>query len=213
MCKFNVGYFTILVSYNPAGINYSAVVSSKDLFQEHCLLHLEDSNGTYCRMQRRIYYTRYSPSCVLILIPFKKLGWGTRARQAGARRRKRLFNRLCKILWYHMEVAQSKLWASGSSCLCLQSRPISTATDYVTSLKLAKFRTISMKDRCLSWSCSLGMIARKGKDNHCVCFMCRSWSHLCRSWDWSQPQGLGDSTKEMIKKNFSTKIHFFPTSI
>ena len=33
--------------YNTTDKNYSTVVSSKDLSKEHCLLHLEDTKGTY----------------------------------------------------------------------------------------------------------------------------------------------------------------------
>ena len=54
------------VGYNTADKNYGAVVFSKELSKEQCLLHLEDSKGTYCRItnRRRIYSMRYSPSCV-----------------------------------------------------------------------------------------------------------------------------------------------------
>ena len=36
--------------YNIADKNYGAVVYSKELSKEQCLLHLEDSKGTYCRI-------------------------------------------------------------------------------------------------------------------------------------------------------------------
>ncbi len=38
------------VGYNTAGKNYGAVVYSKNLFKEQCLLHLKDGKGTYCKI-------------------------------------------------------------------------------------------------------------------------------------------------------------------
>ena len=55
------------VGYNIDDKNYGAVVYSKELSKEQCLLHLEDSKGTYCRITdqtKRIYSMRYSPSCI-----------------------------------------------------------------------------------------------------------------------------------------------------
>ena len=37
------------VGYNIADTNYGAVVYSKTLFKEQCLMHLEDGKGTYCK--------------------------------------------------------------------------------------------------------------------------------------------------------------------
>ena len=38
------------VRYNIADKNYSTVVYPKELSKEQCLLHLEDSKGTNCRI-------------------------------------------------------------------------------------------------------------------------------------------------------------------
>ena len=40
------------VGYNAADKNYGAVVFSKELSKKQCLLHLEDSKGTYCRITK-----------------------------------------------------------------------------------------------------------------------------------------------------------------
>ena len=68
------------VVYNIADKNYGAVVYSKELSKEQCLLHLEDGKGTYCRItdqtKEDILNEILSKLC-MILIPFKKLdkGW------------------------------------------------------------------------------------------------------------------------------------------
>ena len=67
------------VRYNIADKNYGAVVYSKELSKEQCLLHLEDGKRTYCRItdqtKEDILNEILSKLC-MILIPFKKLDKG-----------------------------------------------------------------------------------------------------------------------------------------
>ena len=60
------------VSYSPTSMAKRAVVSLKELSEEQCLLHLEDSKRTYCRIRMRRYSMRYSPSCVWSSYPSKR---------------------------------------------------------------------------------------------------------------------------------------------
>jgi hypothetical protein len=119
------------VGYDNADKNYGAVVSSKELFKEQCLLHLEDGKGTYCLIAdktRRDILEEILSRLKSILIPFKKQGEGwkhvvesifrdsTKAVEGG---------RLCAfyIIWKLHKAAN----ASG-----LRSRPIAAAIEYVT---------------------------------------------------------------------------------
>ena len=63
------------VGYNTADKNLGAVVYSKDLFKEQCLLHLEDSKGTYRKIEDQTKEDILKLR--LVLLPFKKhgLGW------------------------------------------------------------------------------------------------------------------------------------------
>jgi hypothetical protein len=65
------------VGYHTADMNYGAVVHSKNLFKEQCILHLEDGKGTYCKTvdqtKEDILEEVFSRLC-MILIPFKKQG-------------------------------------------------------------------------------------------------------------------------------------------
>jgi len=67
------------VGYDNADKNYGAVVSSKELFKEQCLMHLEDGKGTYCKTadkSREDILEEILSRLRLILIPFKKQGEG-----------------------------------------------------------------------------------------------------------------------------------------
>ena len=119
------------VGYNIADKNYGAVVYSKELFKEQCLLHLEDGKGTYYKIAdqtREDILEEILSRLRTILIPFKRQGEG----------------------WKH--VAESIIWDSSKAVtggrLCrfyiiwklhkaanaigLRSRPIAAAIDYVT---------------------------------------------------------------------------------
>ena len=119
------------VGYNIADKNYGAVVYSKELFKEQCLLHLEDSKGTYCKIadQTREDILKEILSRLRgTLIPFKALGEGWKqVAESIIRDSKRaaLAGRLCifYIIWKLHKAAN----ASG-----LRSRPIAAALDYVT---------------------------------------------------------------------------------
>ena len=119
------------VGYDNADKNYGAVVSSKELFKEQCLLHLEDGKGTYCLIAdktRRDILEEILSRLKSILIPFKKQGEGwkhvvesiirdsSKAVEGG---------RLCTfyIIW--------KLHKAANAC-GLRSRPIAAAIEYVT---------------------------------------------------------------------------------
>ena len=67
------------VGYDNADKNYGAVVSSKELFKEQCLLHLEDGRGTYwliAEKTRSDILEEILSRLKSILIPFKKQGGG-----------------------------------------------------------------------------------------------------------------------------------------
>ncbi len=66
------------VGYNIADKNYGAVVYSIKLFKEHCLLHLEDGKGTYCKtfdQTREDILEEILSLLHTILIPFKNKAW------------------------------------------------------------------------------------------------------------------------------------------
>ena len=119
------------VGYNIADKNYGAVVYSKELFKEQCLLHLEDGKGTYNKIVNR------SAGDIIqdvlqklreILLPFKERGGGwlllanslIRDSERTAESR-----RLCKfyIIW--------KLHKKANA-VGLRSRPIASAQWFVT---------------------------------------------------------------------------------
>ena len=64
------------VGYNTADKKYGAVVFSKELSKEQCLLHLEDSKGTYCRITKEGILNEILSKLRMILTPFKKQGEG-----------------------------------------------------------------------------------------------------------------------------------------
>jgi len=120
------------VGFNTADKNYGAVVYSKDLFQEQCLLHLEDEKHTYFKTIDQSKEDLLEDILIQlrsITLPFKKHGEG----------------------WTHLVNAlnqdSSKIAAKGKLChfyiiwklhkaasvtgLC--SRPITAAIDYVTN--------------------------------------------------------------------------------
>ena len=119
------------VGYNIADKNYGAVVYSKDLFKEQCLLHLEDGKGTYWKISDRTKEDILEDVLLQlrgIILPFKRQGEGWAmvvdsinrdSTKAAAR------GRLCKfyIIWKLHKAAS----ATG-----LRSRPIAAAIDYVT---------------------------------------------------------------------------------
>ncbi len=119
------------VGYNIADKNYGAVVYSKDLFKEQCLLHLEDGKGTYWKISDRTKEDILEDILLQlrgIILPFKRQGEGWAmvvdsinrdSTKAAAR------GRLCKfyIIWKLHKAAS----ATG-----LRSRPIAAAIDYVT---------------------------------------------------------------------------------
>lgn len=119
------------VGFNMADKNFGPVVYSRTLFNEQCRLHLEDSKGTYCRIDnqsREDILEEVLSKLRMILIPFKRQGeaWkivcesiirdAIEAAKTG---------RLCRfyIIWKLHKAAN----ASG-----LRSRPIAAALDYVT---------------------------------------------------------------------------------
>ena len=119
------------VGYNIADKNYGAVVYSKELFKEQCLLHLEDDKGTYWKIPDRTKEDILEEVLLQlrrIILPFKKHGKGwamvidsmNRASTKAAER-----GRMCKfyIIWKLHKAAN----ATG-----LRSRPIAAAIDYVT---------------------------------------------------------------------------------
>lgn len=119
------------VGYNIADKNYGAVVYSKELSKEQCLLHLEDDKGTYWKITDRTkedILDEILSKLRMILIPFKKLGEGwkqvaesiildsSKAVKGG---------RLCSfyVIWKLHKAANA---------FGLRSRPIAAAIDYVT---------------------------------------------------------------------------------
>jgi hypothetical protein len=119
------------VGYNTADKNLGAVVYSKDLFKEQCLMHLEDSKGTYRKIEDQTKEDILDDIFLklrLVLLPFKKhgLGWANIA-ESIIRDSKNALNKgkLCNfyIIWKLHKAAS----ASG-----LRSRPIAAALDYVT---------------------------------------------------------------------------------
>ena len=119
------------VGYNIADKNYGAVVYSKDLFKEQCLMHLEDGKGTYYKIvdqTKEDILDEILSKLRSILIPFKAQGEGWKhvvesiVRDSSKAAEGR---RLCKfyIIWKLHKAAG----ASG-----LRSRPIAAAIDYVT---------------------------------------------------------------------------------
>jgi hypothetical protein len=119
------------VGYNLADKNYGAVVYSKDLFKEQCLLHLEDDKGTYSKIVDQTKEDILEDIFLrlrLILTPFKRQGegWAHVAESIIRDSRKAIIGgRLCKfyIIW--------KLH-KGANAAGLRSRPIAAAIDYVT---------------------------------------------------------------------------------
>jgi len=119
------------VGFNIADKNFGPVVYSKELFNEQCLLHLEDSKGTYYKVDdqsREDILEEILSQLRTILIPFKKQGEGwtivcnSILKDASEAART---GQLCRfyIIWKLHKAAN----ASG-----LRSRPIAAALDYVT---------------------------------------------------------------------------------
>jgi hypothetical protein len=119
------------VGFNIADKNFGPVVYSKELFNEQCLLHLEDSKGTYYKVDdqsREDILEEILSQLRTILIPFKKQGEGWKIvcdsilKDASEAART---GQLCRfyIIWKLHKAAN----ASG-----LRSRPIAAALDYVT---------------------------------------------------------------------------------
>ena len=119
------------VGYNTADKNYGAVVYSKNLFKEQCLLHLEDGKGTYCKtvdQTKEDILEEIFSKLRMILIPLKKQGMGWAHVAESILRDSSTAvkgGRLCKfyIIWKLHKAAN----AAG-----LRSRPIAAAIDYVT---------------------------------------------------------------------------------
>jgi len=119
------------VGYDNADKNYGAVVSSKELFKEQCLLHLEDGKGTYCKMadaNKSDILEEILCRLKSILIPFKKKGEGWKhVVESIIRDSSNAVNkgRLCNfyIIWKMHKAANT----AG-----LRSRPIAAAIEYVT---------------------------------------------------------------------------------
>ena len=119
------------VGYNIADKNYGAVVYSKNLFKEQCLLHLEDGKGTYCKtvdQTREDILEEILSRLRMILIPFKKqgIGWAHVAESILRDSSTAVKGgRLCKfyIIWKLHKAAN----AAG-----MRSRPIAAAINYVT---------------------------------------------------------------------------------
>jgi hypothetical protein len=119
------------VGYNTADKNYGAVVYSKNLFKEQCLLHLEDGKGTYCKtvdQTKEDILDEISSRLRMILIPLKKQGMGWAHVAESILRDSNMAvkgGRLCKfyIIWKLHKAAN----AAG-----LRSRPIAAAINYVT---------------------------------------------------------------------------------
>ena len=119
------------VGYNIADKNYGAVLYSKSMFKEQCILHLEDGEGTYEKIINRSAYDILEDVKLrleALLLPFKKRGGGwtqvvesiNRDSSRAAEKR-----RLCKfyIIW--------KLHKKANA-VGLRSRPIASAEDYIT---------------------------------------------------------------------------------
>ena len=119
------------VGYNIADKNYGAVIYSKSLFKEQCLLHLEDGKGTYNKIEGRSRGDILEDVRLNLrnrLIRFKEKGaiWTevvtsiVRDSEEAAKK-----GRLCKfyILWKLHKAAN----AAG-----LRSRPIAAAIGYIT---------------------------------------------------------------------------------
>ena len=119
------------VGYNIADKNYGAVVYSKKLFKEQCLLHLEDGKGTYCKIvdqTREDILEEILSRLRMILIPFKTRGMGWAHVAESILRDSNTAvkgGRLCKfyIIWKLHKAAN----AAG-----MRSRPIAAAINYVT---------------------------------------------------------------------------------
>lgn len=119
------------VGYNTADKNYGAVVYSKTLFKEQCLLHLEDGKGTYCKtvdQTKEDILEEIFSKLRMILIPLKKQGMGWAHVAESIIRDSSIAvkgGRLCKfyIIWKLHKAAN----AAG-----LRSRPIAAAINYVT---------------------------------------------------------------------------------
>lgn len=120
------------IGFNTADKNYGAVVYSKDLFEEQCLLHLEDEKCTYCKIIHQSKDALLEDILIdlrSITLPFKKHGEGwahivdTLNRDSSRIAAK---GRMCNfyIIWKLHKAAN----ANG-----LRSRPITAAIDYITN--------------------------------------------------------------------------------
>ena len=104
------------VGYNTADKNYGAVVFSKELSKEQCLLHLEDSKGTYCRITNQkkedidTLQAAYDPHT----LQKARRGMETGYRVNHLRLERGSQGRTVVQFLYHMEVAQgsSRLWST-----------------------------------------------------------------------------------------------------
>ena len=100
------------VGYDHADKNYGTVVSSKELFKEQCLMHLEDGKGTYCKIadqSREDILEEILSLLLLILIPFRRQSEELKRRVNHSRLKQSSRGRTVVQFLYHMEAAQGSL--------------------------------------------------------------------------------------------------------